>query len=91
MPNNPNGLVQLLEVLLLLLSQLLAPRCKRFIHPVCAGEADDRTCDTLVDPCEGNVAHFPVVLLRDLFNASNYLLVTFSVARGLVTGLLFAF
>lgn len=91
MPNNPNGLVQLLEVLLLFLSQLFTSRCKRFIHPVCAGKSDDWTCNTLVDPCEGNMAHLPIVLLRDLFNASNDLLITLSVTRGLVTGLLFTF
>jgi hypothetical protein len=91
MSNNPDGLVQLLQVLLLLLGQHLTPRRKGFVHPICTGETDDWTCDALVDPCERNMAHLPIVLLCNLFNTRNDLLVTLSVTRGLVPGLLFAF
>ena len=91
MSNNPDGLVQLFKILLLFLSQLLTSCCKRFIHPLCTGETNNGTRNTLVDPCERNMAHLPIVLLRDLFDTADDLLVTLIVTRCLVASFLFTF
>ena len=89
--NDLDRLVQLLKVLLFLLSQLLTPSRERFIHPLRAGETNDGTRDTFVDPRQRNVAHLPVMLLRDFLNTPDDLLIKLSVTGTLVTGLLLAF
>jgi len=42
-PHNTNRLVQLLEILLLFLTQFFAPYSQCLVHSVNTGEADDRT------------------------------------------------
>jgi hypothetical protein len=88
--NDFDRLVQLLKVLLFLLSQLFTPSRERFIHPLRAGETNDGARDTLIDPRQRDMAHLPVMFLRDLFNTPNDLLIKLRVTGALVTGLLLA-
>jgi hypothetical protein len=89
--HNLDGLIQFFEILLFFLGQLLTPSRKRFFHPLHAGETNDRRRNALVDPCQRDMAHLPVMLLRDLLNTPDNLLVELCVAGALVTGFLLAF
>lgn len=89
--HNVDRHIQLLEILLLLVCQLLAPCIKRLVHARDAREADDGARDALVDPGQRDVAHLPVVLLRKLLHALDNLLVVVLAAGLQRVGLFFAF
>ena len=71
MSHNLLRLVALLQVLLLFLGQRLTPYFQRFVHPLDAAEANDRTRDALIDPRQRHVAHLPATLRGNLFHASD--------------------
>ena len=71
MSHNLLRLIALLQILLLFLGQRLAPHLQRFVHPLDAAEANDRTRDALVDPRKRDVAHLPATLRGNLFHASD--------------------
>jgi hypothetical protein len=66
------GLVQLLQILLLLLGQNLAARRNRLVDTGYAGEADNGTGHALVDPGERHMTHGPAALLGELLDAPDY-------------------
>ena len=57
MAGNGLGLVELLQVLLLLIGQDLAVGLDGFVHAAHAAEADDGAAAPLVDPGEGDGGH----------------------------------
>jgi hypothetical protein len=72
MAHNRLGFIQLLQILLLLLRQRLSPRPNSLTHPLNATKADDRTADSLIDPGQCHMAHFPIFLLSKLLHALDY-------------------
>ena len=69
MPLDNRRLIRLLEILLLLIRQRLAPGLERLVDPLDAAEADDGRRAALVDPGLRDRAHGPAFLLRELFDA----------------------
>ena len=77
MPLDLPNLIQLLEILLLLLTQHFPPGLERFIHALHTREPDYRTRHPLVDPRKRNMAHLPVMFLGQLLNTLNNLAICF--------------
>ena len=66
--------IQLLQVLLLLLRQFLAPRAQGILYALHATKPNDRASDPLERPRQRNLTHSPSLLLCQLFNTLDRLL-----------------
>lgn len=69
------GNVSLLEVFPLLICERLATSRNGFIHAFRAREADNRTGNLGIDPCQGDMCHLPALLIRQLLHSKYNLLV----------------
>lgn len=65
------GLIQLLQILLLVLRQDLPPRSDGLLDPLDAAKPNNRTGHALVDPGKSDMCHGPVVLLCNLNNPAD--------------------
>lgn len=68
--------VRFLEVFLLFLSQCFPTSLQRLVHSLDARESNNRGADSLVDPCQGDMAHLPSLLFRQLLHSLYDLLVS---------------
>lgn len=91
MPLNLHWHIQLLEILLLVFGQFLAPRLQCFIHPCDTRKPNNRTRDALVNPCQRYMAHLPAMLLGQLLDTPDDLLINVAVPREASTIFLLAF
>lgn len=78
--------IQLLQVLLLLLRQFLAPRAQGILYALHAAEPNDRASDPLERPRQRNLTHGPSLLLRQLLNTLDRLLCLWARVRRISGG-----
>lgn len=75
MPSNRLRHIQLLQILLLLLGQRLAPHAQTLLNALRTTKPNNRTGNPLIDPRQRHLAHLPALLLSQLLYARDRLVV----------------